>query len=108
MAKPPWRCRTTATHMSLTWSATTGQTCADNAAFVVDARRLAAKRVDRQIGVLLEVIRCEIRRNDIKVVVECAGAVLDLEEFVTRMRVRIRGTIDHFGTVHGQATRVFG
>ena len=54
----------------------------------------------------LEKVSPHVRGDDIEVVVESAGTVLDLEELVSGMRVRIRSSIHHLSAVHREPARV--
>jgi len=78
----------------------------DNLPAVVDNERAAAERIDGDVGVGVQVIRPDIARDQVQVVVQGAGAVLHLEQAVADVRVRIRPTVDHLRAVHRQAASV--
>src|SRR6266542_3326831 len=81
---------------------------AHDTALVVNDHRLPTKSIDRQIGVLLEVVGRQVGRDDIEVVVQRPRTILNLEELVARVWVRVRSAVHHLGAVHRQAARVFG
>src|SRR5262245_16047844 len=75
---------------------------------VVDDERSPAEGVDGS-GLLREqVVGPHVRRHHVHVVVEGAGAALDLEDLVTGRRVRIGRAVDDLGAVEGEGARVLG
>ena len=55
----------------------------------------------------MQVVRADVACDQVQVVVEGARAILDLEQAVAGVRVRIRAPVNHLGAVHGEAARVF-
>ena len=54
----------------------------------------------------MQVVRPDVARDQVHVVVQCPRPVLDLEQAVADVRVRVRAPVDDLGAVHREAARV--
>src|SRR5215468_1321927 len=72
---------------------------ADDTTLVVDDEGAPAERVDGRRLLGEQVVGPHVRGHDVHVVVERAGAALDLEDLVAGGRVRVRCTIHDLGAV---------
>ena len=78
----------------------------DDLAAVVDDHRLAAEGVDRRLGLAGQVVRAHVGGEDVHVVVEGTGPVLDLEVVTRCSRVGNRRAVHHLSAVQGQSAGV--
>src|SRR5215469_11877587 len=78
----------------------------DDLPAVVDDRRSASECVDRHVGVGMQVIGGDVAGDEVQVVVQGPCPVLDLEQAVAGVRVRVRPAVDDLCAVHGQSARV--
>ena len=79
---------------------------ADDLAAVVDDRRPTAEGIDRRLGVRVQVVRPDVARDQVEVVVQGPRPVLDLEQPVAGVRVGVRTAVHHLSAVHRKAARV--
>src|SRR5215472_8631198 len=79
---------------------------ADDLPTVVDDRRSAAERVDRDVGLPVQVVGADVARDQVQVIIEGTRPVLNLEQAVADVRVRVRSAVDHLRAVHGKSAGV--
>src|SRR5215471_16185556 len=71
----------------------------NDAPAIIENERPAAERIYRRRVVRAQVVGSHVGRDYVEIVVQRASPALNLEDLVTRRRMRIRAPIHDFGTV---------